>query len=136
MSMKGGGFDNLPPAYDESEWGGESENEFHPHHPGHTYPQQAPKAQGDEAQTENFRALLFAEGKGIRDDLKFLDQKNERTHGHLFDRVQDLENAMGPALGSASTFEDMVSEGEKRVKSQEDVAINYLFDEAKKLYTG
>ena len=39
---------------------------------------------------------------------------------------------MGPALGSAGALEALVSEGEKRVKGQGDMAVNYLFDEVKR----
>ena len=55
-----------------------------------------------------------------------------RAHGHLFDRVQELEDTMGPALGSAGALDALVSEGVKRVKSQWDVAINNIFEEAKR----
>ncbi len=39
---------------------------------------------------------------------------------------------MGPALGSASALDAMVSEGEKRVKSQGDVAVNHIYEEIKR----
>ena len=107
--------------------GGESTEELHPHHTGTPFSQQE-----HSTQVENFRALLFAQDKDVREIIKFLDQKNERAHGHLFDRVQELEDAMGPALGSASALDSLVNEGVKRVKSQWDVAINYIFEEAKR----
>ena len=57
--------------------------------------------------------------------------KNQRDHGSLFERVEHLEDAVGPALGSAGSLETLVAEGEARVKRQGDVAVDNLFTEEK-----
>ena len=132
MYSEGGTVNDPPPPYNESEWGGESTEELHPHHPGTGFPQQNFTTQGDEGQTEKFHALLYAQNKELREKIEFSNQQNERAQGHLFDRVQELEDAMGPALGCASALDALVDEGEKRVKSQGDLAVNYIYEEAKR----
>ena len=49
----------------------------------------------------------------------------------MFERVEHLEDAVGPALGSAGSLETLVAEGEARVKRQGDVAVDNLFTEEK-----
>ena len=88
--------------------------------------------QGAGGLNENFRALLYAQEKDLREKIEFLNNKSERAHGHLFDRVQELEEAMGPALGSVATLETWVHESEKRIKTQGDVAVNHLYAEIKR----
>ena len=48
-------------------------------------------------------------------------------HGDLFWRVEQLEEAVGPTLGSAGSIEALFAEGEARVKRQGDLAVDNLF---------
>ena len=47
----------------------------------------------------------------------------------MFERVELLEDAVGPALGSAGSLETLVAAGEARVKRQGDVAVDNIFTE-------
>ena len=49
----------------------------------------------------------------------------------MFERVEHLEDAVGPASGSAGSLESLVAEGEARVQRKGDVAVDDLFTEEK-----
>ena len=80
---------------------------------------------------ENLRATQYASSKFNTERFLFFDQKNQMDHGDLFWRVEQLEEAVGPTLGSAGSIEALVAEGEARVKRQGDLAVDNLFLEEK-----
>ena len=127
MAQGGEGLvDGPPPLYVE-EWEGEA--------PARPYPQPYQSAfyQAEDLpvvdQIEHLRASLYASDKYLNERVEFSDRKNERDHANLFGRLGQLEDAVGPALGSADTLVALVAEGEARVKVQGDVAVDSLFAE-------
>ena len=80
------------------------------------------------------RASIYCADKFINERVEFLERKEERDHAHIFERLEQLEEAVGPALGSADSLVALVAEAEARVKLQGDRAVDSLLSEADQAY--